>query len=154
MGSRGECDAHGSVADGGNLCVGKGPVVCRSALDDSAVVRKIATRMVRALGFDTLQAGNGQIALALCGRAMPDAVLLDWDMPVMDGLTFLLTLRGLRSDGTPKVVFCTAQNEMAQIARAMEAGADDLLFKPVAMDALFDAIGRVLARDADGGVIG
>lgn len=117
-------------------------------VDDSAVVRKIANRMVKALGFDTLQAENGQVALDLCGRAMPDAVLLDWDMPVMDGLTFLVALRDLGGSGKPKVVFCTAQNEVAQIVRAMDAGADEYVMKPFDKEILaakFEEIGLLAA---------
>ena len=61
---------------------------------------------------------------------MPDAVLLDWNMPVMDGITFLGELRKLDGGLHPKVVFCTTENEIAQISRAIQAGADEYIMKP------------------------
>jgi two-component system chemotaxis response regulator CheY len=66
---------------------------------------------------------------------MPDIILLDWSMPVMDGVEFLSQLRKQLSGGDkPKVVFCTTENDVAQIAKAMRAGADDFLLKPFDRD--------------------
>src|SRR5262245_31095420 len=62
-------------------------------VDDSSVVRKIARRILEALNFQIIEAENGARALEACRRAMPTAVLLDWNMPVMDGHEFLLHLR-------------------------------------------------------------
>ena len=61
---------------------------------------------------------------------MPDAILLDWNMPVMDGLEFLAQLRSMPSGTKPKVIFCTTENEVAQITRAIAAGADEYIMKP------------------------
>ena len=61
---------------------------------------------------------------------MPDAILLDWNMPVMDGITFLAALRAIEGGLHPKVVFCTTENEIAQITRALHAGADEYIMKP------------------------
>ena len=65
---------------------------------------------------------------------MPDAVLLDWNMPVMDGLSFLIELRKLPGGRHPKVVFCTTENEIPQITRALSAGADEYIMKPFDRD--------------------
>ena len=62
-------------------------------VDDSRVVRMVARRILEQLGFATAEAANGQEALDACGTRLPDAVLLDWNMPVMNGLDFLLELR-------------------------------------------------------------
>ena len=70
------------------------------------------------------------MALEACRAAMPDGVLLDWNMPVMDGLAFLEALRGLPGGARPKVVFCTTENEAPQIMRALAAGADEYVMKP------------------------
>ncbi len=61
---------------------------------------------------------------------MPDIVLLDWNMPVMDGYSFLKELRKRPGGETPKVVFCTTENDMDHITRALEAGADEYIMKP------------------------
>ena len=99
-------------------------------VDDSKVIRKVAQRILQALGFLTREAENGLEALNACRAMMPDAVLLDWNMPVMDGITFLEALRGLEGGLGPKVVFCTTENEVAQIARALQSGADEYIMKP------------------------
>ena len=99
-------------------------------VDDSRVIRKVAQRILQSLGFVTREAENGLEALNACRAMMPDAVLLDWNMPVMDGITFLEALRQLDGGLKPKVVFCTTENEVAQIARALQSGADEYIMKP------------------------
>ena len=86
-------------------------------VDDSRVVRKVARRILEAHGFDVAEAGDGQQALDACRASMPDCVLLDWNMPKMDGYDFLRALRRLPSGDRPKVVFCTTENDVAHIAR-------------------------------------
>ena len=99
-------------------------------VDDSRVIRKVAQRILAGLGFHTREAENGLEALNACKAMMPDAILLDWNMPIMDGLTFLHALRKLDGGLAPKVVFCTTENEIAQITRAIQAGADEYIMKP------------------------
>lgn len=99
-------------------------------VDDSKVIRKVAQRILQSLGFLTREAENGLEALHACKAMMPDAVLLDWNMPVMDGMEFLQELRRLDDGLRPKVVFCTTHNEVEQITRAVQAGADEYIMKP------------------------
>ena len=73
-------------------------------------------------------------ALEIYQREMPDAILLDWDMPKMDGYDFLRVLRRLPGGEKPKVVFCTTENDVAHIARALQAGADEYIMKPFDKD--------------------
>ena len=61
---------------------------------------------------------------------MPDAVLLDWNMPIMSGIEFLVKLRSMPGGDKPKVVFCTTENDMAHIQRAIGAGANEYIMKP------------------------
>jgi two-component system, chemotaxis family, chemotaxis protein CheY len=115
-------------------------------VDDSAVIRKVARRILEGLSFRILEAEDGQQALTVCKGEMPDAVLLDWNMPVMDGYEFLKHLRSLPRGGDPKVVFCTTENDIAHIARAMHAGADEYIMKPFDKDivtAKFQEVGLV-----------
>lgn len=99
-------------------------------VDDSSVIRKVARRILEGLGFTILEAEDGQQALDACRTEMPNAILLDWNMPVMDGLEFLAQLRKLDGGDAPKVVFCTTENDVAHIARAIRAGADEYIMKP------------------------
>ncbi len=99
-------------------------------VDDSAVIRKVARRIFEGMQFETSEAEDGQKALSACAYAMPDLILLDWNMPVMDGFAFMRELRRMPGGFKPKVVLCTSENDPAHIARAMHAGADDFILKP------------------------
>ena len=99
-------------------------------VDDSRIIRKVARRIVEGLGFEVDEAGDGAEALAYCASVMPDVVLLDWNMPVMDGLTFLRRLRGQPGGAAPRVLFCTIEAHPARIAEGLAAGADDYVMKP------------------------
>jgi two-component system, chemotaxis family, chemotaxis protein CheY len=103
-------------------------------VDDSAVIRKIARRIVEEMDFQVVEAEDGEKALEACRRALPDAVMLDWNMPVMDGLEFLVNLRRMPGGDQPKVVFCTTENGMDHIARALDAGANEYIMKPFDKD--------------------
>ena len=99
-------------------------------VDDSKVIRKVARRILEELNFSIDEAVDGQDALDACGRSLPDVILLDWNMPVLDGLEFLKALRAQPLEKQPLVVFCTTENDMAHIRTAMEAGADEYIMKP------------------------
>jgi two-component system, chemotaxis family, chemotaxis protein CheY len=99
-------------------------------VDDSSVIRKVARRILEGLDFEIMEAEDGEQALDVCRRQLPEAILLDWNMPKMDGYEFLRMLRKLPGGDLPKVVFCTTENDIAHIARAMHAGADEYVMKP------------------------
>ncbi|QCK88353.1 response regulator [Phreatobacter aquaticus] len=115
-------------------------------VDDSSVIRKVARRILEGLGFAIEEAEDGKQALEVCYGAMPEAILLDWNMPVMDGYEFLRELRKLPGGQAPKVVFCTTENDVAHIARAMHAGANEYIMKPFDKDiveAKFSEVGLI-----------
>ena len=115
-------------------------------VDDSAVIRKVARRILEGLEFRISEAEDGEKALAVCRDDMPDAVLLDWNMPVMDGYEFLKHLRGMPNGAEPKVLFCTTENDVGHIARALHAGANEYIMKPFDRDivtAKFQEVGLV-----------
>ncbi len=103
-------------------------------VDDSRVVRKVARRIVEDLGFACEEAEDGQKACEACEASMPEAVLLDWNMPVMSGIEFLEKLRQMPNGGDPKVVFCTTENDVSHIQRALQAGANEYIMKPFDSD--------------------
>jgi two-component system chemotaxis response regulator CheY len=98
-------------------------------VDDSSVIRKVARRILEGLDFQISEAENGEEAIEACRQQIPDAVLLDWNMPKMDGYEFLRALRRLPGGDKPKVVFCTTENDVAHIARALHAGANEYIMK-------------------------
>ena len=103
-------------------------------VDDSNIIRKVARRMLESLEFRIVEAENGEQAFATCQRELPDAILLDWNMPKMDGYEFLRALRNLPGGDRPKVVFCTTENDVSHIARAVQAGANEYIMKPFDKD--------------------
>jgi two-component system chemotaxis response regulator CheY len=105
-------------------------------VDDSKVVRMVARKILNELGFETREAADGSEALISCQEQLPDAILLDWNMPVMDGLEFLKELRATEEGGNPVVVFCTTENDMDHIRQAMLAGANEYIMKPFDSDIL------------------
>jgi two-component system chemotaxis response regulator CheY len=99
-------------------------------VDDSAVIRKVARRILERLSFRVSDAEDGAQGLAICREEMPDAILVDATMPEVDGFAFVKALRALPGGRGPRVVFCVVDNDVAQVARAMHAGADDYMMKP------------------------
>ena len=105
-------------------------------VDDSRVIRKVARRILEDMSFQIEEAADGLEALQACRRKMPDAILLDWTMPVMSGIDFLRQLRQEPGGDGPTVVFCTTENDVERIAEAIKAGADEYMMKPFDGDIL------------------
>ena len=115
-------------------------------VDDSSVIRKVARRILEDMSFEISEAENGKDALEKCKMRMPDAVLLDWNMPIMDGIDFLTALRDVTGGDVPKVIFCTTENDAAHITRAIDAGANEYIMKPFDRDiieAKFQEVGLI-----------
>jgi two-component system chemotaxis response regulator CheY len=113
-------------------------------VDDSKVIRMVAKKILSELGFETIEAEDGQIALDACIKALPDAILLDWNMPNMNGIDFLRELRKLPGGEQPIVVFCTTENDIEHIQEAISAGANEYIMKPFdseIMHAKFSQVG-------------
>jgi two-component system cell cycle response regulator len=99
-------------------------------VDDSMAMRRILTRALEAAGYRVSEAGDGQAALVACRDETPDLVLLDIDMPVMDGPT---ALREMKADDALRdipVLFLTARTSASDLAAGLELGAQDYLRKP------------------------
>jgi two-component system chemotaxis response regulator CheY len=103
-------------------------------VEDSRVIRRVSRTIMDGLGFTCSEAENGQEAVTACEKAMPDLVLLDWNMPIMNGLEFLRKLRTMPKGDMPKVVFCTTENDFTHIQEGMAAGANEYIMKPFDSD--------------------
>lgn len=112
-------------------------------VDDSRVMRKLAHRIISGLGYDVIEAENGEEALARCKAAMPDLILLDWEMPVMSGVQFVAALRRIDGGVGPKVVFCTSKSETPDIYQGIGAGADEYVTKPFDEQTLLAKLQRI-----------
>ncbi|TAD75322.1 MAG: response regulator [Sphingomonadales bacterium] len=123
------------------------PAAARTCLivDDSRVIRKVSSKIALSLGYVPVEAENGEEALARCKKSMPDLVLTDWNMPEMDGITFVQQLRAIPTPKEPVVVFCTSNGEAKDIHDGIAAGADDYIVKPfdeAALRAKLEKLGR------------
>lgn len=115
-------------------------------VDDSSVIRRVSRRILEDMKFRVSEAENGEKALEMCRAEMPDVVLLDWNMPVMDGYEFLTKVRQIPGGDEPKIIFCTTENDIAHISRALDAGANEYIMKPFDKDI-------VAAKFQDAGII-
>ena len=106
-------------------------------VDDSRAVRLLISQVLAELGMDVLQAANGQEALEQL-RQNPDVelVLVDWNMPVMNGLDFIRAVRAQRAFDSVRILMVTTETEGAQVTRALEAGANEYLMKPFSKEVL------------------
>jgi len=112
-------------------------------VDDSRVVRKVARRILEANDFTVNEAADGQLAMDACRQTMPDCILLDWNMPVVDGITFLRNLRSEFGPDKPLVVFCTTENDLDHIEMAISSGAQEYIMKPFDEEILIGKLGQV-----------
>jgi len=114
--------------------------------DDSPFVRKIARKALTKFGFEIDEAENGEVALGKCRERMPDVILLDWNMPVMDGLEFVVSLRATEGGKAPNVIFCTSETDVEHVRLALDAGADEYLMKPFDTESLIMKFAGIVYR--------
>ena len=105
-------------------------------VDDSRLQRRILVASLKKWGFEVLEADNGEKALELCAEFAPDLVLSDWVMPGMSGLEFCRDFRALDSEHYSYFILLTSKSEKQEVARGLDAGADDFLIKPLEADEL------------------
>lgn len=106
-------------------------------VDDSRAMRKIIAGALRKLGYETVEAADGAEALkVLESGPLPDLATVDWNMPVMDGLTFVTQVRANRDYRALTLMMVTTEAEHGQIVRALAAGAHEYLIKPFTVESL------------------
>ena len=110
-------------------------------VDDSRALRRILSEMLRQAGFEVFDAGNGREALTRLQTTGPlDVVLVDWNMPEMNGLEFV---RAVRADATYQqmpLVMVTTETEIEQMQSALESGANEYVMKPFTSDVILDKL--------------
>ncbi|MBA15746.1 MAG: response regulator [Sphingomonas sp.] len=115
-------------------------------IEDDPMNRRVVKDMLDVAGAEMIEAADAPAGLAAIEQQDFDVVLVDLRMPGMDGMEALRRIRG-RDDAKAQLplIVVTADTAVDLRQRCLEAGADEVMFKPVAMDSLFDTIGRVLA---------
>lgn len=100
-------------------------------IDDSTTMRRILGRMLRQIGFEVAEAGNGCEGLERLRQAADtDVVLVDWNMPEMDGLAFIRAVRADSAFDSVRLMMVTTESDLSRVATALEAGADEYVMKP------------------------
>lgn len=112
-------------------------------VDDSVTMRRIQKTQLNSLGInDIVEAGDGEEALNKLSNSMPiDLIMLDWNMPVMDGITLLKKIRADNQFQSVKVIMCTSESEKNKVVDALKSGANNYLIKPFTPDALKEKLG-------------
>lgn len=105
-------------------------------VDDSKIVRKVTRNMLEPMGFKVDEAEDGQKAVDYCQNEMPEIILMDHNMPVMNGLDAVMSIRQMIDGHKPVIIMCTTMNEMDFIQSAMMNGANEFVMKPFDADIL------------------
>jgi two-component system chemotaxis response regulator CheY len=110
-------------------------------IDDSRAIRMILGRMLVELGFEVEQAMNGREALSRLDAGLePELVLVDWNMPEMNGLEFVTAVREPPYSSAARVIMVTTETEVPQMVRALEAGADEYVMKPFTRESIVEKL--------------
>lgn len=116
-------------------------------VDDSKTMRNIQKGILSQLGYTDLEeAADGLDAMSKVGAFEPELMLVDWNMPNMDGLTFVKKVRG--SGNTCPIIMVTTEAERTRVVEAIKAGVNNYVVKPFTPDVLQDRIKETLARTA------
>jgi two-component system, chemotaxis family, chemotaxis protein CheY len=115
------------------------------SVDDSPTIRHIVSRTLTPLGFEVYQAGDGVEALEVLKKVEKmDIIVLDWNMPVMDGFEFLCEVRKKEEYANVKIMMLTTENQRHYIVKAIMAGANEYLMKPFSPDMLTEKVKMLL----------
>ncbi|MBB4968386.1 response regulator [Saccharothrix violaceirubra] len=114
-------------------------------IDDSRAMRRILRTVLQEVGYEVVEAGNGQEALDLLGTEeaetrVPELALIDWNMPIMTGLEFVVNARKQQRLRNMSLIMVTTESEHGQIVRALASGAHEYVIKPFTRDALHDKL--------------
>jgi two-component system chemotaxis response regulator CheY len=110
-------------------------------IDDSKPIRSILGKFLRELGFDITEAANGKLALDELSRlGPPDLALVDWNMPEMNGLEFVQSVRANHRYDQMPMMMVTTETDMERVAAALDAGANEYVMKPFTKDVILEKL--------------
>lgn len=105
-------------------------------VEDSSTIRKVLCLYLKNMNIESVEAADGREGLERLRELPLDLVLLDWQMPTMDGITFLRELRKMPAFDTLPVIMVTTNSELEYVGQAMDAGANEYIQKPCTLDGL------------------
>lgn len=109
--------------------------------DDSSTMRSILRMILHERGFEVYVAKNGAEAIRILETLAPvDLMLVDWNMPEMDGFELLSSVRSNAKNANTKVMMVTTETALERVTRALKAGANEYIMKPVTPDAVIDKL--------------
>jgi two-component system chemotaxis response regulator CheY len=136
---RRDAEAHGLPR--GDESLWEGAFVKALIIDDSKAMRSILSRMLQGLGFEVLEASNGREGLQrLQAIGKVDLALVDWNMPEMNGLEFIRTVRAEQSYDGVLLMMVTTETEMENVVRALAAGANEYVMKPFTQEIILEKL--------------
>jgi len=111
-------------------------------VDDSKAIRMILSKTLEEVGFEVCQASNGEEALSVFEREKGtiSLALVDWNMPLMNGLEFVKRLRSDPRYASVRLMMVTTETEVEQMVQAMEAGANEYVMKPFTKEIIADKL--------------
>jgi len=110
-------------------------------VDDSRMMRMVLRNIVKKLGYEAIEAGDGEEALAMLAQhGVVDLILLDWNMPKMNGLTLLQAIRNNPTYEATQIIMVTTEAEMEHMEQALAAGANDYIMKPFSKEIVQEKI--------------
>ena len=110
-------------------------------IDDSRTMRMIIGKIIKELGYEISEAGNGLEALMRLDEiGTPELMLVDWNMPEMNGFDFLLAVRANPQHASARIIMVTTESELSQIAKALEAGANEYVMKPFTKEVIHEKL--------------
>jgi len=108
--------------------------------DDSKIIRMLLNKIMSNLDWDVIEAEDGEEAYEAFQLQSPDLVLLDWTLPVMDGIDVLYKIRDTKNIKQPKVIFCSSLADVNRIREALQGGANDYIMKPFDEDIIYSKL--------------
>jgi two-component system, chemotaxis family, chemotaxis protein CheY len=111
--------------------------------DDSAVIRKVARRILEQQAYEVDDASDARELMGRCDDVMPEAILLDWNLPDQDGMDTIKSIRAMPRGDYPKIIFCMLEHDPVQAARAIQLGANEVIMKPFDKAMLLDKLREV-----------
>ncbi len=116
-------------------------------VDDSQTIRNIQKNVLKQLGHtDFLKAEDGVQGLAVYAETPPDLMLVDWNMPNMDGITFIRKIR--ETDKTTPIIMCSTEAEKSRVLEAIQTGVNNYIVKPFTAESLGEKIAQTMAKVA------
>lgn len=98
--------------------------------DDSKIIRMLLAKIMNNLNFETFEAEDGEEVVELCQIRETELIIMDWRLPVLEGIDALYKIRNIKKIKQPKVIFCSSLTEVEKIKEALDGGADDYIMKP------------------------